>query len=105
MKPTLVILFSLALVALAADITLQWDANDPVEEVAGYRVYQSTNVAGTYLPIGSTNGTSFTVRGLTPGVYFFYVTASNLWGESLPSNTVKTPPPAGAVKKVVITKP
>lgn len=100
-----IFLFSFAV--LAADITLVWDANDPVDQIIGYQVYQSTNVGGPYLQIGNTEGpksTNFVVRNLTPGVYFFYVTASNIWTESLPSNTVKTPPLPSAVKKLVITK-
>lgn len=105
MKPTLSTLLCLAAIAaFAADITLVWDANDPADQITGYHLYQSTNVAGPYGHIGSTNGTNFIVRGLTPGVYFFYCTASNLWTESLPSNTVKTPPLPSAVKKLVITK-
>lgn len=103
-RPLAILLCLAAIAAFAADITLVWDPNDPEDQVTGYRLYQSTNVAGAYQYIGSTNGTNFVVRNLTPGVYFFYCTASNLWTESLPSNTVKTPPVPSAVKKLVVTK-
>jgi len=36
--------------------------------------------------------TNFTVP-ILPGAYFFYVTASNFWGESMPSNSTNVPGP------------
>jgi hypothetical protein len=43
------------------------------------------------------------VAGLLTGIYFFRVTASNVWAESGPSNVVNPPPPAGAPANLKVT--
>lgn len=90
------IMAALAAIASAAALTLTWDPNPAEDQVTSYQVYQATNVAGPYTLIGSTTNTSFTLP-LPPGRYFFYVTASNFWTESSPSQTVSTPPLAAKV--------
>jgi len=74
--------------ALAADVTLAWDANTE-SNLAGYKVYYGTasRVYGTPITIGTQ--TTYTVTGLTPGTYYFAVTAYNTSGlESGYSNEV-----------------
>lgn len=102
---TLIALFIFCLTVLAVDVTLIWNANDPLDQVEGYRLYQSTNIAGPFNYIGSANTTNFVVTGLSPGVYFWYVTATNYWGESLPSNKASTPPVAGKVMQLKVNRP
>lgn len=74
--------------ALAADVTLAWDANTE-SDLAGYKVYYGTasGVYGTPITIGTQ--TTYTVTGLPPGTYYFAVTAYNTSGlESGYSNEV-----------------
>ncbi len=92
---------------LAADVKLAWDPNSETD-LAGYKVYYGTasRVYGPSIPLGKV--TTYTVAGLTPGTYYFAVTAFNSSGlESGYSNEVFTTigtgdatPPA-----VVITSP
>lgn len=84
------ILTALALLALtgtasAATVGLAWDA---VNEADGYNVYVD---GALYQPVAATTASVET----TPGKHTFYVTATNSWGESAPSNTVTTPWAAG----------
>ncbi len=83
--------------ALAADVSLAWDANTE-SDLAGYRVYYGTSSrqyggpidVGNPTPVG--NQVSYIVTNLTPGVqYYFAVTAYNSSGsESGYSNEVTT---------------
>jgi hypothetical protein len=75
--------------ALAADISLAWDASPGT--VAGYRVYYGTSpnphLTGTSITVG--NQTTAIVSNLSNGVtYYFRVTAYSGTLESLPSNEV-----------------
>lgn len=90
-------------IATAAAITLQWDPNPASEEVQVYKVYQATNVAGPWTIVGQTTNTTYTTP-VPPGRYFWYVTASNFWSESLPSNTVNTPETATKVAPPKVTR-
>ena len=74
--------------AIGADITLAWDANLE-SDLAGYKVYYGTvsRSYGTIITIGTIN--TYTVTGLSPGTYYFSVTAYNTKGlESGFSNEV-----------------
>lgn len=84
--------------SLRQSITLYWTY--PQSELSTnltFNIYSSTDVG---VPVPSwplfTNvsglSTNITVP-LTPQARFFYVTASNLWGESPPSNVASTPNP------------
>ncbi len=72
--------------ASAGTVTLEWGA---VSGADGYHVY-TDNAKGP-----AVTGTTSTVT-VPAGEHSFYVTAFNGWGESAPSNTVKTPPLPGA---------
>ena len=78
----------LSQVHAAQNVTLAWDAE---REVVGYRLHYSTASGnGNYTQIRDVgNTTTVTVSRLTAGqIYFFFVTAYNAFGESLPSNEV-----------------
>jgi len=79
--------------AYAADVPLVWDPNSETD-LAGYKVYWGT-ASGVYgapvtLP-GTPSAPTYTVSNLTPGTYYFAVTAYNTAGlESGFSNEVST---------------
>ena len=75
-----------------------WDPNDPADQVTGYYLHQATNLAGPWTIVGSTNGTNYALLLPRKGQWFFYVTASNFWGMSEPSNIVTTPREAARVE-------
>lgn len=80
--------------AQAAQVTLQWDANDPAPD--GYRVFQ--RVAGqTYnykAPVCDTKATQCTITGLaTATLYYFVARAYVAADESGDSNEVGYKPP------------
>jgi len=76
--------------ARAADVTLAWDANTEAD-LAGYKIYYGTapGVYGAPMTIGLQ--TTYTLTNLSPGTYYFAVTAFNTSGlESGFSNEVST---------------
>lgn len=80
--------------SLAADVTLQWDANSE-SDLAGYKVYYGTapGVYGTPITLGKV--TTYTIPSLPPGTYYFAVTAYNTSGlESGYSNVATTTVPS-----------
>ena len=73
---------------MAADVPLAWDASVS-ENIVGYKVYVGTASKTYGSPIAVGNQTAFTVTGLTPGTYYFAVTAFDADGnESDFSNEV-----------------
>lgn len=80
----------------AANFQLTWtDTNTPAYQVTGYNLYMAvnTNAFQNAASVTNTGGTlAVTVTNLSPNLYKFYVTATNVWGESTPSMTVSTPP-------------
>ena len=101
MKTFCAILCGLAICAGAVPVTLCWDA--PPCQVDLYKVYQAPKVEGPFVFIGGTTNTSYYLD-LTPGAYFWYVTASNYWGESGPSNVTNTPAPTPRVDGLKVTR-
>lgn len=99
----LLLFLSLPLMAQSATITLAWDPNDPKDQVAKYTLYRASSANGPWAKVQDVTGTTTTLSGLVSGIYYFYVTASNNWGESAPSNIVNTPPPAGAPSNLRVT--
>lgn len=93
----------------AATITLLWDypTNDLGADLT-FKVYSTTNIA-----VPMTNWQVSTIVGTTtaaqvtmaPSRRFFFVTASNIWGESGPSNITNTPAPVTNVIGLKLTKP
>lgn len=87
-----------AMAVIAADFRLTWtDTNAPAVQVTGYNLYSAvgTNAVFTVLTSITNSGPAnltAVVTNLTPNLYKFYVTATNVWGESAPSMTVQTPP-------------
>ncbi len=74
--------------ALAADITLLWDANSETN-LAGYKVYYGTASRTYSAPVVLGKQTTYTLTGLAPGTYYFAVTAYDTSGsESDFSNEV-----------------
>lgn len=82
-------------------ITLEWDYSDPVPpDLFTLYVSDSPNtpfgtwrifmdIPGRDVMTGQT--ANQVIIHLTPGRYCFYITASNFWGESEPSNVACTP--------------
>lgn len=99
------ILLTVLLVAFSApafgeDVTLVWDPNTEVD-LAGYKVYYGT-ASGVYAsPVTISVQTTYTIKNLSPGTYFFAVTAYNTAGrESGYSNEVtKTVAATSAIYK------
>jgi hypothetical protein len=69
---------------LSSLLFLQWNYNDPSENVIVYNIYSSTNLCD-WLMIGTTNINKFPIIINTNERYrVYFVTASNSSGESLP---------------------
>lgn len=88
-------LFLLAIPLLAVapalvPIHLLWQ---PSTQADVYNVYGSNDLTGSWsnwpvlMSVTDTNA----FYAMTPGQMFFFVTASNFWGESGPSNLTNTP--------------
>ncbi len=76
-------------------VTLNWSAPaDGGLPVAGYNIYRGTSSGGeTYFDNVPASATSYTDDDVTNGVtYYYQVTATNLLGESQPSNEVSLLP-------------
>ena len=82
-------------------VTLVWD---PELGIDFFKVYGSTNLIAplnTWSLLTNIPGSVMTATNsfpstnaqvvIQPGVMFFYLTASNLWGETGPSNITNTP--------------
>jgi hypothetical protein len=74
--------------AMAADVSLAWDASVS-PNISGYKVYFGNGSQSYGTPITIGNQTTYIVSGLTPGTYYFAVTAFDVDGnESGYSNEV-----------------
>lgn len=77
---------------LATNVCLAWDAApaSPAPVTLGYKLYMGPAPGhyNTITDIGLVPGNTFMVTGLTPGSYYFVITAYNNGGESAPSNEV-----------------
>jgi hypothetical protein len=62
-----------------------------------FKLYHSTDPAvplAQWTPLTNIAGTNLSVTlNIEPGVHCFFLTASNWWGESDPSNVASTPAP------------
>lgn len=78
-----------------ADLTLSWNAPDPQFFVSKHTVYllqtspvsNAVKVVDVAMPALNT-----TFTNLAPGIYSYFLTASNPWGESKPSLSVSSIP-------------
>ncbi len=100
----LVSALALVLTIHAADIQFGWLASATVDPTISYNLYWSTNMTAPFVLYGNTTNLTITVTNLTPAVYRFYVTATNIWGESVPSNMVQTPPGRPSAVTITIKK-
>jgi hypothetical protein len=76
--------------ALAADVTLSWNANTE-PDLAGYKIYYGASSGSYTASITIGTQTTYTITGLASGTYYFVVTAFNSAGlESGYSNEVWT---------------
>jgi hypothetical protein len=102
-------LLTFALLTLAAhadSVTISWQPNPP-DDQASYLVYQATNVAGPFAVTSATPDIQVTLTNLSEKAYFWFVTATNLWGESDHSDMISTPNgvPRGAMLALTQASP
>lgn len=90
-------LISFAVAAPVGEVVLEWDY--PAQEVTtnlSFQVYGSTNIntpMTNWAVLASVPGTNKQARFvISPGRYFFVMTASNEWGKSDFSDVVSTSP-------------
>lgn len=76
--------------------TLTWDApttnadGTSLTDLGGYKVYYGTSSGNYTDSIDVGNVTTYTIDKLSPGTYYFAVTAYDIWGnESVRSDEVK----------------
>ena len=72
-------------------VTLEWDANDPIDNVTGYNIHRSSQQGTGYVQINTAPiiVTQFEDTTIQAGVRYYYVaTAENTQGESGYSNEV-----------------
>lgn len=79
-----VLLFTLQ-IANASDVTLAWDAS-PSPNVDGYMIYYGQEADNLQYNLDAGPVLTTTVKGLTPGTWYFEATAYNVLGESERSN-------------------
>lgn len=88
MKNLIAILLLFSLAAFAAvknSAKLEWDYSAAEVLAVRFNVYSATNVAGPFTVFTNVAGTNVVIP-ITEGAHFYYVTATNEWGESDPSN-------------------
>lgn len=89
-------------------VSLSWDY-DPTNSVDAFKLYSSTDpaVPVTSWPLVATvssNIHNITLSNLSAQQSWFFVTASNLWGEGVPSVTVGMPQPPAEVTNLRISQ-
>lgn len=112
--------FSLAVVSVATaiavvmpgqmrnTITLTWDTY-PSNAADVLKVYSSTNLSFSLsnwplIATVSTTNVSLTISNIVSQQCWFYMTASNWWGESPPSSVVGTQQTPGSVSNLRISQ-
>lgn len=94
-----ILILTLATLAARA-LSLAWEY--PAADEVTFTVYRSGDLV-TWQPLTNTGKTNIALA-VVPGKAFYYVTASNFWGESDPSNTVGTPAIAQHPSGLTITR-
>lgn len=89
----LLFLLTLPLRAASPTIHLEWDANDPLDLIDHYTLYEKTSALGieVWKQVGTTQSLAFPLIDLTPGPHTYVVTATNQRGESDYSNEITLP--------------
>jgi fibronectin type 3 domain-containing protein len=86
--------------ATVSSISLSWNASSGA---AGYRVYRSSSLTGTYTQVETTSGTTYTNTGLTATTTYYYkVSAYNSAGESAQSGYVYATTLSDATTYIII---
>lgn len=70
------------------NVLLSWDQNSPDDRVVRYNIYYNSKVKGKFQLIGSTETTNFVHANAPLGDGYYFITAINSDGESLPSVTI-----------------
>lgn len=77
---------AVAFPVLAAEVTLSWDAN-PEPDIAGYKVYQSTDLGANWTEVADTNATSISLFSVPDsGLVLFRVSARDAQDETVRYN-------------------
>lgn len=77
-------------------VTIIWEYTNTTATADCFYIYYTTNMLQPlpWTVLTNAPGTNRSVTVLIkPDTYFFYGTASNMWGESGPSNQIGTPAP------------
>ena len=102
------LLIATPLLAQTPTVNFAWDPNPAADQVTKYTLYERVGTAynklADILP-GACTATecTYALAGVTPGVHYYVVTASNSWGDSGYSNEVATPGAATVPTNVRIT--
>jgi len=64
------------------NVTLSWEANPAQDNVIRYNIYFNTKKSGSFELIGSTKDTTFKHTALPAATGYYYITATNQYGES-----------------------
>jgi hypothetical protein len=84
-------------------LSFNYPSNELVNGLS-FNFYHSTSLTGwTLLTNFPATNTTYAIT-INPGQHFFFVTASNFWGESIPSNITNTPILATVVTNISITR-
>lgn len=77
-------------------VNLAWDNHNPPGFTDAVCLYHHTNAAAPFtnwVKIATAPGdTTNSQVNIPPGSHFFSITFSNVWGETIPSNVIGTPP-------------
>jgi hypothetical protein len=93
-KIILALLISLCLIipSISHALKVVWEHPRVVEEqIDFFCIHEVKNGAPVKLGCVPSDQFFYDLGDLTPGVYVYYATAHNLWGDSLPSETYSTP--------------
>lgn len=103
MKKLFAFLLLVVSTALAKDVQLGWTHSPPADAgPVGYNLYWAQGTNAIFMLHSSTTNKTALVTNLSPGIYRFQVTATNAWGETLPSNVLQTPGSVGAPPQLVV---
>lgn len=89
---TLLVLF-LATPLLAINVPLAWPPSPAFEGVTKYTLYQAPVSGGAFVAVAAItdNSNQYVVSNLSPGAYWFKITASNSFGEGPASKPLYVP--------------